>query len=66
MSRRERMCRRMPSWSLRKMLESELARNWWTAAYLELFRREVEDEILMATSDEEFGPWACVMPRGIH
>ncbi len=65
MSRRERVCRSLPSWGLRKLLESERSKAWWTAAYLELWKREVADEILMATSDDS-GPWACVMPRGIH
>lgn len=65
MTRRERVCRTLPSWSLRRILASSLAHEWWTTAYLELWKREVEDELLAATDDES-GPWLCVMPRGMH
>ncbi len=66
MSRAERACRKLPTWMLREILGRTIAGGWWTAAYLELWKREVEDEILIATSDDESGPWPCVMPRGIH
>ncbi len=65
MNRCERACRALPTWALRQILARSSAGAWWSSAYLELWKREVEDEI-HATTDDDSGPWACVMPRGMH
>lgn len=63
MTRAERFCRDAPSWMLRMILALPSRRNWWAAAYLELWNRSVED-VIASTADDESGPWPVSMPRG--
>lgn len=65
MSRAARACKKLPSWALRRILDSTSTGTWWLAARFELWKREVEDEILMVTCDET-GPWPTYLPPGIH
>jgi hypothetical protein len=43
MSRCERVCESLPGWALRKILETQWMRSWWAVAWLELWRRSVEE-----------------------
>lgn len=65
MTRARRMCPTLPTWMLRMILALPSWRDWWAEAYLEIWKREVED-ILAAAANSESGPWACVAPRGMH
>jgi hypothetical protein len=63
MTRAERVCAKLPTWMLRALLSTAAKRSWWSAAYLELWRREVLD-VVQAEADAESGPWPVVMPDG--
>lgn len=65
MSRSARVCAAMPTWMLRVILASPLSKRMWSAAYLELWEREVETEIALL-ADDEHGPWPVAMPAGMH
>ena len=65
MTRADRFCRDAPSWMLRMLLALPSWRNWWAAAYLELWNREVA-AVVEVTSDNEGGPWPTSMPGGRH
>lgn len=65
MTRAEHFCRSAPTWMLRMILRLPSWRDWWTAAWLELFQREVV-EVVEETANDESGPWPCVMPKGMH
>ncbi len=64
-TRAERMCRTLPVWMLRMLLQLPSWRNWWTAAWLELHQREVVNVVAAEASDES-GPWLVAPPRGMH
>ncbi len=55
----------MPTWMLRLILKLPLMRKYWSAAWLELWKREILD-VVAAEADEESGPWPVAMPRGMH
>lgn len=65
MSRADRVCRTLPAWMLRTLLQLPSWRNWWTAAWLELHKRLVED-VAAETANEESGPWLVAPVRGMH
>lgn len=65
MTRAERACRSLPTWMLRMTLAWPTRRSWWSAAWLELWQREVV-EVVAEESDDESGPWPVSMPPGMH
>lgn len=50
---------------LRMILALPAHRGWWSAAWLELWRREVV-EVVEAEADDTSGPWAVEPPRGVQ
>lgn len=65
MTRRERAVKSMPTWMLRTILAMPLMQSWWSAAYVELWVREVED-VVAETADEVNGPWVVSPILGRH
>lgn len=61
MSRADRVCKTLPLWMLKMILRSG-RRGWWSAAWIEMHRREVLDVVEAESSDS--GPWPVVMPDG--
>jgi hypothetical protein len=50
---------------LRTILGLRSMRSWWTAAWFEIFQREVV-ETVAAEANDESGPWPCALPPGMH
>ena len=65
MTRAERICRRLPTWMLLMILEYPAGHRLQGAAFLEVWKREIEDEIAFI-ANEASGPWPVAMPRGLH
>lgn len=65
MSRADRVCPTLPTWMLRMIVTFPSWRDWWAVAWLEIWKREVEDVVAM-TADEENGPWPCTKPKEFH
>lgn len=65
MTFKERVCRSMPTSALHALLILPSWSAWWAAAWIELFQREVVDDVANETNNES-GPWPVAMPRGMH
>lgn len=63
MTRAERVCASLSTWMLRMIVAGPRWRGWWSAAWLELWRREVV-EVIEAETIDDSGPWAVDAPKG--